>query len=101
MTTAEQMAIAVLKGDMTAARALADLLCDEVNIGSRVHKPNKVVGNHRHYQCIAYLKDTAENIEDKNVAYGVRISLEEWVEQGGVLMLREVDRVEIYDRLRG
>lgn len=98
MTTAEAMAIAVLKGDMVAARALADHLCEtEVNREKQLLpvKTFKVESND--IRVIAFVEPSLVNDVRLNEA-GLRHSFKRWLSgEDRTLALTGFSHVELYE----
>lgn len=93
MTTAELMAIEVLKGNMVAARALADMLCEEVQHTPIL--PSKIV------KC-AFDKIRAAAYFPAKVSYEVDVpatvqAIEGWLEHGTVITVVGCERIELFE----
>ena len=96
MTTAESMALAVLKGGLVAARALADLLMQEYSEGAKEMLPFKKlpfdVGRAR---VIVYL-DGDTRLDERD-ALPPEQAVADWLAGIGPLILCGIDRVEVYE----
>lgn len=96
MTTAEAMAVAVLKGDLVAARALADLLAetvDEVRVLPvvRVADPDRIKAMVFFREGTAPLTPEASNLVGEAVLNWLRLPARR------VLTVQDVDRIELYE----
>lgn len=97
LTTAERMAIEVLRGDMAAARALADHLLNDLEGTVREVTPIKlkVTNPDARLQAIAYFNcsfsDVAIDLET------TRQVVDNWLRDGGTLCVFGVSRVEVYE----
>jgi hypothetical protein len=95
---AQRMADAVKAGDMAAARALADLLQEEVKAEYKVAvSGRRIACDLSRVKVVLYVKDGMEMDEDD--VQSTRDAIDGWMRDGGapVLMLRGVDRVEIFE----
>lgn len=97
MTTAEAMAIAVLKGDMVAARALADHLLEDYPPGGRELPPlTKIRTDAADVRVVLWLRDgiraTGELIREAHE------TIADWLDDGQTLVLPpEISRLDIYE----
>lgn len=94
MTTAEAMAVAVLKGDLTAARALADLLVETVDRPAVL--PVRVVDvPAARVKAVVYVKPFVGRDEHAAVIEAVT----RWLSDGRyrTLSLDCVERIELYE----
>ena len=95
MTTAEQMAVAVLKGDLDAARALATLLTEQYAAGGRELLPVKVIGEGT-IKSITYYKHTPRDKELDEEARG----MQRWLSDPNTQIIQcgpYIDRIELYE----
>ncbi len=105
MTTAESMAVAVLKGDLVAARALADLLMEEYQGGAKeipVHK-RKLTVNKKHIRAAVFLKQQVDTLENIN---HIRNNISDWLsrkpkESHVIVCNAMIDRIELYELPHG
>jgi hypothetical protein len=100
MTTAEQMALEVLRGDLVAAKALADLLLENVAHGEIpvLRVKTITVSDPSRLKVLLYYSDTGyELTEDRILRF--EGCIKDWLRVGGptVLTLMGVDRMEIYE----
>lgn len=96
ISQAEAMALAVLRGDMAAARALADHLMEEYNAGSREIPPvKKLVVNRKNLRAVfrTYESLGADVLIDVDQ---LRSAYEAWVDDGGCLILIGC-HIELYE----
>lgn len=99
MTTAEQMALEVLRGDLVAAKALADLLLENVAHGEVpiLRIKTLTVSDPSRLRVVIYFGKeyelTREMIERTEVI------VKNWLRANGstVLLIQGVDRIEIYE----
>lgn len=99
MTTAEAMAVAVLKGDLTAARALAEHLTEEYATGWPVLPVHKITCSPDRIRVAVFLREgTDEAAVDWEM---LRTSIRSWVshdvDPGDALVLLRVERIELYE----
>lgn len=94
MTTAELMALAVLKGDLDAAAQLADLLLENRNETSRQLPPvTRLTADAGGLRVIAYVAAGAVVM-----AAGIEEAVRRWLAgQELALILSGIDRVELYE----
>jgi hypothetical protein len=99
MTTAEQMALEVLKGDSVAAKALADLLLENVAHGEIPVLTVKTlsISDPSRLRVVLYFKEGEEHSYERIIQ--LERYVREWLGSGhlGVLSLQGVDRIEIYE----
>lgn len=98
MTTAEQLAVAVLRGDESAARGLVDCLLESWQGAARTVKPVRLTTDTVGLRMIVYVK------EDHVIGNASELHRRclKWLEgRGRVLMLRGADRVEVYQLPEG
>lgn len=94
MTTSEEMAIAVLRGDLGAAAALADSLREQAEEGLLTIPPVKRVKvSVGRFHVVAYVS----NLDAEVDVHGFRGSVEDWIREGGVLVCQGIDRIELYE----
>lgn len=97
LSTAQMMALEVLKGDLTAAKMLADALVEEFSVDA-VHLPpiQKINCSYRNIRVVFYLcsdVDPSEvNLQD------ITNRIQDWLlgRVTGGLVLRGIDRLELY-----
>jgi hypothetical protein len=93
LSAAEHMAVAVLRGDLTAARALADCLVNDYGEGGREIPPlRRVTANRDRVRVILYLKDGVE----VDMPASTR-AVAAWLSGDGPLFAAGVDRVELFE----
>lgn len=93
MTTAEAMAVAVLKGDLAAARALADHLLEEYGRGAEDLVPvRKVVADADKIRVALFFPAEAELDYDQTYH-----AVDNWVTRGHHLLLRGCERMDVYE----
>lgn len=100
MTTLEEMAIAVLKGDIAAARALADSLREEHSTGMMELPPvHKIKYDVDKVRVVAFVPmDVDIVINHTEIQRAVR----DWISgKDTVLTLLGVSRIELYEIPRG
>lgn len=104
-TTAEQMAIAVLKGDLVAARVLADSLLEDCRgADAALPKVTKVTCDWSRLRVVVYVKDEVARNPD-GYEFDRRATEEAifgWLrgrrpESAEVLVLAMIDRLELYE----
>jgi len=104
MTLEEEMAVAVLKGDKAAARALADRLCETIKESGHQLPPLTLFPspNAKDVRVAIYYDIEAAqrlNFEFSNSPEDrdrLNLAVQNWVSQGGVLQLLGVSRIEVY-----
>lgn len=96
LTTEEEMAIEILRGNRGAAKALSDKLQEEYADGATI-VPNvrKITVPVDQLRVVVYMgRSDADVVVDPMF----RVQIEEWIRDGGVLMCSSyIDRVEIYE----
>lgn len=98
MTTIEEMAMAALRGDIGAAMALADSLREQKEEGLITVEPVKRVKfDTGRYHVIAYMSDEMTKAEAVVDAAAFRGSVEDWIREGGVLVVQGFTRIELYE----
>ncbi len=99
MTTAEMLAVAVLKGDTTAIIPLLDELMDLHQAGAREIQPTKTVkidAPTKNMRLIVYAADDLEFADD--AAGKVETLIQEWLSgKRASLALSGVARVDVYE----
>lgn len=102
LSTAEQLALAVLRGDADAALALADEVQQTMaGTAGRLrplagHEVRRVTVERHRLRFLIFLKDNVEP-PDPGVRENVARELEAWLtEQNHPLMVNGVERIEIY-----
>ncbi len=94
INTAEQMAIAVLKGDWDAARQLADLLTEHVDGNTNVIPPvKKLTCTIDKIRVVLFADDPDADFDRETTEAAVAA----WLRGERVLALRGIDRVELYE----
>ena len=100
-STAEAMAIAVLRGDFVAAAALADFLVTNLPLGARELKPVKLVAGRDRLRVVANVTDwrMVEGTEyaTNNTINNIRDSIDDWLRNGQTLLLPPWLRIELYE----
>lgn len=99
LTPFETMAVAVLRGDMTAARALVDHLQEEVFIpGTQIITPTRKLSvNTDKLRMIIFLRQGIDEVDIDRES--IQHAIQNWLD-GSVheaLILQGVDRVEMYE----
>lgn len=97
MTTAEAMAVAVLKGDMVAARALADLLQEQYNTGAKEIPPIKHLKVDRSRLRAVFFADPDLGQGVGFDMTALQIAYDNWLAGREPLGLVGVSRVEFYE----
>lgn len=97
MTTAEAMALAVLKGDIIAARQLADVLLEQYSQGHFEVPPLKIITDHSRVRVVLYLKDNFQAVDVIELSTIIRDWLSPNNTNSPALSLIGVDRMEIYE----
>jgi hypothetical protein len=95
---AEQMAIAVLKGDISAAQALADLLSEQVNTTKcQIPPVHRLTTSKDKLRVVFYFKDGV-GPDDINFTNVERV-VNQWLDgqSGRPLYLTGVDKVEFFE----
>jgi hypothetical protein len=95
MTTLESMAIAVLRGDLAAARALADSLREEHSEGMMELPPvHRIKCDRDKLRVIVFCP--IEVVIDKR---GIHEVVEKWIAGNGskTLAVQGVERIELYE----
>lgn len=99
---AESMALAVLKGDLAAARALADLLLEDWKGGARELPPiRRLSADSGRLRVIVYFPLMVGDAEVDLDVDGVREAVRAWLDGGETLLLQGADRVELYELPEG
>ncbi len=99
MTTAEAMAVAVLKGDMVAARALADHLCETAWRGAVELPPvRSIVADTERLRVIVYPKDGVQMLAETELVR-FREQTKRWIdgEYNRIVVPFGIDRIELYE----
>ena len=98
MTTAEAMALAVLKGDLVAAKALADhLIADEAGTAGFALPPiQKFTGDFSKLRIVTYV-DPALGADVQIDRERMRRSITNWLLRGEPLVLMGFSRLELYE----
>lgn len=98
LTTAEEMALLVLRRDeqsMEAARGLARYLIDETSDGSDpLPVVRRVTCPKERLRCVFFVREGYEVCEDRNT---LEEGFRQWVESGRPMALVGIDRIEIYE----
>lgn len=96
LSTAEQMALAVLKGDAAAALALADHLLNETQAGGELRVPvRKLTVPLDRVRVVLVAR---EGVEFGGLdADGTREAVENWLFRGRPLTAVGIERVELYE----
>lgn len=95
LAAAEQMAMAVLRGDTGAARQLADYLCEEYSRGAVEIPPlRKICTEVGRLRIAVYV--TEERLNPK-LTREVATAVTQWVNGGDVLILPAGYRLELYE----
>lgn len=97
MTTAEHMAMAVLQGDMTAARALADMLLEDIDKGVLIPHTKKITSDINKVRVVVFFPCQIDGIDVEIDQDGLRDAIENWITGGGPLVLVGADRLELYE----
>lgn len=98
LSVAEQMAVAVLKGDMDAARMLADKLVDDIQNGVNELLPVKQIKTSvKNIRVAVYFPVTVDGHQVGVDLDNTREAVREWLEEGGPLVLLGADRIELYE----
>jgi hypothetical protein len=101
LTVEQYMAVAVLKGDMTTARILADKLCEHWAAGQQILTPVQIIDCPIERVRVAVfwdwkaISDPDWNIHrqpDEDIASAVR----NWLEHGTVITFAGIERIELY-----
>lgn len=101
--TMEQMALAVIRHDWTAARMLADMLMENSDAGQSVPvvpKGRLVRSGTADLKIVVFLKDDVTmHMMGTEERHAWDDMIREWVEDGGtsVLTLEHVERIEVYE----
>jgi hypothetical protein len=101
-TTAEQMAIAVLRGDMVAARALADYIMEDLNSTSEPVKPleYRLPLDVKDLRAVLYLDESYENPSEEDLSRVMdreTFAFERWISgEMKVLVLPPGVRMELF-----
>lgn len=94
-TDHESMAIEILKGEMAAAYALADSIREAQEGGYVYVQPlQRIVAEHSGVRAVAYMDAVPMGGAIDPVV--VRVAMEEWLREGGVLMIRFCRRLDVY-----
>jgi hypothetical protein len=95
---AEQMAIAVLKGDISAAQALADLLSEQVNTTKcQIPPVHRLTTSVDKLRVVIYVKDdVAVHSEDRD---HIVVTTGQWLsgKSNAPLLLQGIDRIELFE----
>lgn len=96
LTTAQEMAVEVLLGNVAAARALADKLVTEVMEGAvQVMPTRRVTVEENRVRVVLYVR------EDQNEAVvdmpRCLEDVENWIRHGGPLVLTGIERMDVYE----
>jgi hypothetical protein len=100
------MAVAVLKGDLIAAHALADLLMDEYSEGAKEILPvRRISMDVSHVRAIVYVRNFPPAVPTLEIdGAGIKRAVREWLQgptcpegDPGPLVLINVDRVELFE----
>lgn len=98
LSVAEQMAVAVLRGDVDAARALADHLLNELQAGAVRIKPTRkvTVTSDRIRVCLFFPlgTDVAGTLADDQ---NLQANVEAWLDSGQALVLVGATHMEVYE----
>lgn len=100
LTTEEEMALAVLRKDMTAARQLADKLMEEYAEGGVLRLPvtRKITVPMDQIRVIIYVDEVGVDGEDIEIDQAaIRTAINNWLRNGSAIVLRYVKRVEIFE----
>ncbi len=98
MTTVEMLAVAVLKGDQTAARALFDALADEYVSGAREVLPVHKLTVSRNRIRVAIFVDDESPLSVEQLQ-SIRNGVSKWLDGGewSTVVLQSIDRIEVYE----
>jgi hypothetical protein len=99
LTDMEMMAVAVLKGDMGAAAALADEVVGRLRDGTYIPPIRKGhIEDVDNLRFFVFMKDL--QVDEEVDMESIRNSLLQWVNGGedlNALVLQGVDRIEVYE----
>lgn len=97
-TQMEALALAVLRKDMDAARALCDMIQEEEALGVRIPPVKKIaVDVDKIRVCVFFpARIDGEDTEIVDVE-GINEMVTNWIVNGGSLVLRGAERIEIYE----
>ncbi len=98
LTTAENMALAVLRGDMIAARQLADYLLESYSGGAvEVPAVKKVTCERDRLRVVVYLKE-GNSPESDEEYHAAQQFVNHWLaNENNPLILNGVDRIELFE----
>lgn len=97
--TSERMAVAVLKGDLAAARQLADLLCEGLQGGAVELPPVRRLSVDAGRVRIAAFISPEVAILSREDALAIRHNLRNWLTGTAdeIIILHGISRVELYE----
>jgi len=102
LSDAERMALAVLRGDLDTARALADHIINDLQgtVKVIVVERNKINLQSGRVRCLIFVKDDAAMDEDER-ANLIRAVSRFMTGETNILGLTGIDRVEFYELPEG
>jgi hypothetical protein len=98
LTTAEMMAVEVLRGDLGAARALADYLVENIASGGQEVLPVRSIQvDRKRVRVVLFVNPDAFLDESPPNREGLQSAVDRWLEGVEPLALVGIDRIEIYE----
>ncbi len=99
LTTEEEMAVEILKGNMTAATALAQKLCDDMAAGVRLPPINKITCDVSKLRVVVYFPSRIDGEHVEIDTAGTQEGLDNWLNGSAdnPLILQGAERIELYE----